>query len=401
MKAMEVLRLEKDEIDRDRRQLLLWNQELQKRLDEYSGQMPSAKIAEMQNKAKGDEKKRVSERFEHQLASLRKVLSHGQGASGSGSRSGSGSLNDMLIMKDIKHKIDENGSDISAISDLSDLVDEAVDHRRESAAQIHEHKVRAQQTAMIMYNLQNKLSKLPTLNETESQDLVDAAITSIRCLLDSTTRLTADTDSLKSQRRLTADEVAEIDGLKGENEKLIKKLADMKTTWIAHLDMLMAPHSAVVDEECIDDMRVSSIASLRMSVDSPGPSPRGSGAGKQRQSIFTKFGRKSKSNKIIKPIHGRAHSVVKGGYRSLLHAETDTKSPLFQVALSGVVSVLRIEEVLSAMTVTSPSNTVHNSTFDKTGMYIISTTEQKFVFKAEGNLSREVWMDNVTSLLSD
>merc|ERR1712202_111777 len=71
------------------------------------------------------------------------------------------------------------------------------------------------------------------------------------------------------------------------------------------------------------------------------------------------------------------------GYRSLLHAETDTKSPLFQVALSGVVSVLRIEEVLSAMTVTSPSNTVHNSTFDKTGMYIISTTEQKFAKIAE------------------
>ena len=89
------------------------------------------------------------------------------------------------------------------------MIDEAVNHRRESAAQIHEHTMRAQQTAVIICNQRNKLSKLLTLNEIESQerqDLVDAA-TSIILDVDSTTRLTADTDSLKSQRQLKAGKV--------------------------------------------------------------------------------------------------------------------------------------------------------------------------------------------------
>ena len=91
------------------------------------------------------------------------------------------------------------------------------------------------------------------------------------------------------------------------------------------------------------------------------------------------------------------------GYRSLLHAETDTKSPLFQLELKNVVSVLRIEEVLSAMAITSPKKDFdqRRGSMEKGGVYILTTVNDKYVFKADGNLSREVWIENIECLMSD
>ena len=90
------------------------------------------------------------------------------------------------------------------------------------------------------------------------------------------------------------------------------------------------------------------------------------------------------------------------GYRSLLHAESDTKSPLFQHNLTSFVSVLRIEEMMSAMTITSPSAAIaSNNQVAKMGVFIVSMVNDRVVFKAEGNLSREVWMDNLDALLTE
>ena len=87
------------------------------------------------------------------------------------------------------------------------------------------------------------------------------------------------------------------------------------------------------------------------------------------------------------------------GYRSLLHAESDTKSPLFQHNLKSFVSVLRIEEMLSAMTISSPN--AQDLAKAKSGVFIVSMVNDRVVFRAEGNLSREVWMDNLEALLTE
>ena len=112
LQAMDVMKLEKEEVDRDRRQLLIWNQELQKRLDALNGQngggLSAEEIERMQSQF--DEKKRISEHFEHQLLSLKKVMSRGNNVS----------FNEELeIMKDIKHSI------------------EAIDEQEEKGKQVH------------------------------------------------------------------------------------------------------------------------------------------------------------------------------------------------------------------------------------------------------------------------
>ena len=224
LQEINAIKLEKEQIETDRKQLLLWNQELQQKLDDmsnissdYKHGLTSNEITSIQS---GFDTSNVSEKFEHQLAALKQIMSRN--------------------LDNIKDQ-DESKEDPK---------EAALQSPSSSSGGIEEHKLRAQQTALILYNLEKKLAKLPEMKREQRRDLVDAAVTSIRCLLDNS--LTAESELQKQQKlnesRLSSMETAEIELLKAENVKLIRKLEDMKQTWIAHLDMLMSPKNTLFND---------------------------------------------------------------------------------------------------------------------------------------------------------
>eukprot|EP01083_Nonionella_stella_P083193 229893_1 len=428
LKIINNMKSEKHHREHDQYQLMMWNDALQKKLGALS--VPSAdlkcNLSPKAIKSISSEwnEHSLSQIFAHQLSELRQVSTNAKTSVA------------VPFDKDLEATLDMDESQGDHIN-------------------ISEFKLRAQQTAMIVYNLQKKMSgfgDLSTSSEvTEVRvDLIDAALSSIRCLLDTSLRTKSELQDIHSNRsrhrpHLSDAEIQEISLLKEENRSLIRKLADMKQTWIAHLDMMMTPYGQQPPFQA--DGNDSGIGSPNII---------------QSSSSAFKFGRANKkNNKIVKGINKNQvignegkfgiknligylsgallHyfgqiAVLKGsllvcnkrisllnfdvsdkdwkkvyvvltksellGYRSLMHAETDTKSPLFRFHLKRIVSVLRIEEVLSAMAI-SPKNT-----WDKTnnghkydGIYIITTMDDKYVFQAEGNLTREVWMKNIENCL--
>ena len=265
------------------------------------------------------------------------------------------------------------------------------------------------------------------------------------------------------------EHVAEITELRAENGKLVKKLADMKSTWIAHLDMLMSPGQAISANGAGGPKpgitRATSDAILPRSPKRGGSILKKGGNKKVKGSKFAKpikrsglLAKKQKKQqptgkglglkKMIGYLSGALLqyfgqvAVLRGplwicdrkvplkdfsidekdykkiyavltksellGYRSLVHAESETNTPLFQYNLKDFVSVLRIEEMMGAMEVPDDKDGGGNGDGDeeeeddeKTGVFVASMSGGRVVFRAEGNLSREVWMDNLDGLLSE
>ena len=81
------------------------------------------------------------------------------------------------------------------------------------------------------------------------------------------------------------------------------------------------------------------------------------------------------------------------GYKALPVEEVETKSPIFHYNLDDLVSVTRIEDTLSAKK--------KKESGGETPMYalfVVTMMDHQVVFRAEGNLPREVWMDHLEEL---
>ena len=448
--TIHALKAENEAVKNDRMRLLLWNQELQKQLDSLLGATDSREDNEntKQNRFSDEEvntmrtrlesetadsnTKWVDEHFEHQLGTLKELVQKGQLVK---------AANALTMKHSHGASHEELLAEAAKLKERSKRNSELKERRRSYT--IQEHKVRAESTAIILHNLQQKLDKIPEMDATESRDLVDAAVTSIRCLLDSAANGQDDLDDfdLFKMGQISEDEVEEISLLKEENAKLIKRLRDMRNTWSAQL----VEYEMMSNEKPNKSRRRS--GSLRQSVSLLGRSKNGS-----KNVIVKPFHQKSaiKQSRRRKSVHREGNgfglrkmigylsgallqyfgqvAVLRGplwvcdwdqttnelrieendykkvyavltkreilGYRSLLHAESDTKTPLFQYNLKSFVSVTRIEE----MNVTTRQITQEAA---KSGVFIVKMEKERVVFRAEGNLSREVWMDNLEALLKE
>ncbi|ETO27789.1 hypothetical protein RFI_09346, partial [Reticulomyxa filosa] len=85
-----------------------------------------------------------------------------------------------------------------------------------------------------------------------------------------------------------------------------------------------------------------------------------------------------------------------------LHAEISNDSPVFQCPTSSVVSVLRLEDVLSTVSF-SPldrQEEIPQASIDKLGIFVVATISDKWFLKAKNNVSREMWIEHLQKLLS-